>query len=232
MNSLTELGTDLVWDGQYAVVPKNPGKVYDMTVVGSLTGTCTDVMIEDDDKLLMIDLEADGNMLRKMAVHLDSGLSYHFGEYSGPWNSHPRKTFVFEDKWSLVGMVGYVSPDNQDSHDGDYHITMLGFLANTCPIIEMIDFERHFRDEMWLKETADGIERELDDYERPIIAYIVVSFLLGWICCFGIYCMAKKNGCIGRMQEARDRAQAGQFVSNDSRVDNPQNRVPTAADQD
>ena len=111
MNSYTELVREMEWDGQHAVLPENAGKVYDMTMIGSRTGTCTDVVIEDNDKLLMIDLESDGNMLRKMAVHLQNGLSYHFGEYEGPWNSHPRKTFVFEDKWDLIGMVGYVSPD-------------------------------------------------------------------------------------------------------------------------
>lgn len=128
-----------------AVKAKNPGKVIDFEMVGTRTGTCTDIVIAEDDKLLMIDLESDGYMLRKMAVHLDSGLSYKFGDYQGPWNDHPKNTFVFEDKWDLLGMVGYVAPDKQDAHQGDQHIVMLGFFVNTCPIREMIDFERHYR---------------------------------------------------------------------------------------
>lgn len=209
MSSMSELQVDMIFDGQYAIKPENPGKVYEMTMIGSASGTCTDIMIEDDDKLLMIDLEADGLMLRKMAVHLDSGLTYSFGGYEGPWNSHPRKTFVFEDKWDLLGMVGYISPDNMNSHDGEYHLSMLGFLANTCPIIEMIDFERHYKEDMWLMESSAWMDKELETYEKPIIGYIIVSFLLGWLCCFGIYCMAKKNGCIGRFQKARDRSAHG-----------------------
>lgn len=88
---------------------------------------------------------------------------------------------------------------------------------------------------MWLKDAEDNLDKELTRYEKPIIAYIIVSFLVGWLCCFGIYCMAKKNGCIGRMQEARERGGfgAGHAVSGDSRMnDDVQHRVPTVDGND
>lgn len=117
------------------------GATVAMDFMGSDEGTCEEMPIPDDEKIVYIELESDGQKLRKMTVDLSNFDKMTFGNYDGPWNDHPKKTFIFEDKADLLGIYGYGEVNEEN---GFVDIVNLGFLANECPIRDLLEWERTY----------------------------------------------------------------------------------------
>lgn len=76
-----EMREDQWWDGVDALKPEHAGKVYPMNMIGGRFGDCYDLPIEDEDRLVNISFESDGEMLRILTVTLDSGKGGRFGNF-------------------------------------------------------------------------------------------------------------------------------------------------------
>lgn len=126
--------------------------------------------IPDDQKIVYVKLESDGERLRKMTVDLSSWEKKTWGTFDGDWNDHPMKTFIFEDKADLLGMYAFAT----EEEDGSYGIVNLGFLANECPIRDLFEWETNYHSD---KSPVTAFIIEADRDEKSIIGLIIVVSL-------------------------------------------------------
>ena len=143
-------------------------------------------------------------MLRRMTVDLSNFEKMTFGTYDGPWNQHPKKTLIFEDKADLLGIYGY-GKVNDDS--GFVDIVSLGFLANECPIRDLLEWERTYHSD---KNPSSAVLMEIEREGKSVIALILVMAMLIITIFIATYCCLKNRGLMLKNDE--DRRNAGRGI--------------------
>ena len=163
---------------------------YHMKLLGTYTEPCQRLDIEDEDKIMYIDMVADQEKLRGIHVHLASGNKQSWGNTEVTSDSR-EKRHDLSNKIDLLGFNAFVKGTPGGAHD-DY-IVALGFIQNDCPTRDLIDYEVNF-----VIPDREGKEKELE--ERRVgggdksIAIAILATIIVFVTLISIYCCLKNRG--------------------------------------
>ena len=108
-----------------------------MNSVGTMKEPCYKAIIPPEEKITYIDTGSDGKHLRKIQIHLTSGLNVVFGNWTGELKREHSRRFDFSDGEDVIGAFGMVHPDEPFDH-----INSMGFIMNECPVRGFLDMEK------------------------------------------------------------------------------------------
>ena len=163
---------------------------FHMKMLGTYTEPCQRLDIEDEDKIMYIDLVADQEKLRGIHVHLASGEKQSWGNTVYTDESR-EKRHDLSDKIDLLGFNAFVKGTPTGSHD-DY-IVALGLIQNDCPTRDVVDYEVNFVIPDRKGKEREQEERRVGGGDKSIAIAILVTIVV-FVTLISIYCCLKNRG--------------------------------------